>query len=98
LRYLLLLAALMTPRVPPLLVLNEPETSLHPDLLPALGRLIGAAAARTQVIVVTHAGRLVAALASQPDCLALTLRKALGETRIEGIDTLEMPRWQWPSR
>ena len=98
LRYLLLLAALMTPRVPPLLVLNEPETSLHPDLLPALGRLIGAAAARTQVIVVTHAARLVAALASQPDCLALTLRKALGETRIEGIDALEMPRWQWPSR
>jgi len=48
--------------------------------------------------VVTHAARLVAALTSQPDCLALTLRKALGETRIEGIDTLEMPRWQWPSR
>ena len=98
LRYLLLLAALMTPRVPPLLVLNEPETSLHPDLLPALGRLIGAAARCTQVVVVTHAARLVAALASQPDCLALTLCKSLGETRIEGIDTLEMPRWQWPSR
>jgi predicted ATPase len=98
LRYLLLLAALMTPRVPPLLVLNEPETSLHPDLLPALGRLIGAAAGRTQVVVVTHAARLVAALASQPDCLALTLRKALGETRIEGIDTLDKPIWQWPSR
>ncbi len=98
LRYLLLLAALMTPRVPPLLVLNEPETSLHPDLLPALGRLIGAAASRTQVVVVTHAARLVAALASQPDCLALTLRKALGETRIDGIDTLDKPRWQWPSR
>jgi len=98
LRYLLLLAALMTPRVPPLLVLNEPETSLHPDLLPALGRLIGSAASRTQVVVVTHAARLVASLASQPDCLALMLRKSLGETRIEGIDRLEKPRWQWPSR
>ena len=30
LRYLLLVAALLTPRPPPLLVLNEPETSLHP--------------------------------------------------------------------
>jgi len=98
LRYLLLLAALMTPRVPPLLVLNEPETSLHPDLLPALGRLIGSAASRTQLVVVTHAARLVASLASQSDCLALTLRKSLGETRIEGIDKLEKPRWQWPSR
>jgi predicted ATPase len=98
LRYLLLVAALMTPRAPPLLVLNEPETSLHPDLLPALGRMIGTAARHTQVVVVTHAARLVAALATQPDCLALSLQKALGETRIEGLNALEQPRWQWPSR
>ena len=98
LRYLLLMAALLTPRAPPLLVLNEPETSLHPDLLPALGRMIGAAARHTQVVVVTHAARLVATLASQPDCLALTLHKVLGETRIEGFNPLELPRWQWPSR
>ena len=37
LRYLLLVAALLSPRPPGLLVLNEPETSLHRDLLPALG-------------------------------------------------------------
>lgn len=43
LRYLLWIAALLTPRPPALLVLNEPETSLHPDLLPALGRQIGRA-------------------------------------------------------
>jgi predicted ATPase len=35
LRYLLWTAALLTPRPPELMVLNEPETSLHPDLLPA---------------------------------------------------------------
>ena len=44
LRYLLWRAALLTPRPPELMVLNEPETSLHPDLLPALARLILAAA------------------------------------------------------
>ena len=44
LRYLLWVAALLTPRPPGLLVLNEPETSLHPDLLPALARLIAHAA------------------------------------------------------
>ncbi|MDP1068932.1 AAA family ATPase, partial [Klebsiella pneumoniae] len=31
LRYLLLIAALLTPRPPTMMVLNEPETSLHPD-------------------------------------------------------------------
>lgn len=51
LRYLLWIAALLTPRPPKLMVLNEPETSLHPDLLPALARLIGVAAKQTQVWV-----------------------------------------------
>ncbi|MGV4398164.1 AAA family ATPase, partial [Pandoraea pneumonica] len=35
LRFLLLSAALLTPRPPELMVLNEPEASLHPDLMPA---------------------------------------------------------------
>jgi predicted ATPase len=43
LRYLLLVAALMTPVPPPLVVLNEPETSLRPDLIAPLGRLIAKA-------------------------------------------------------
>jgi predicted ATPase len=66
LRYLLWIAALLTPRPPGLLVLNEPETSLHPDLLPALGRLIANAAERSQVLVVTHAAKLIKALEQQP--------------------------------
>jgi predicted ATPase len=40
LRYLLLVTALLSPRPPELMVLNEPEASLHPELLPALARLI----------------------------------------------------------
>ena len=62
LRYLLLVAALLTVDPPPLLVLNEPETSLHPDLLPPLARLIRSAADRSQVMVVSHSERLVAEL------------------------------------
>jgi predicted ATPase len=62
LRYLLWTAALLTPRPPTLLVLNEPETSLHPDLLRPLAGLILATSIRTQIIVVTHARALVSAL------------------------------------
>ena len=96
LRYLLWVAALLTPRPPQLLVLNEPETSLHPDLLPALGRLVVQAARRSQVIAVSHAAGLIDALQSEPDCHAIVLRKAFGDTTIEG--TLEPPRWEWPAR
>ncbi len=98
LRYLLWIAALLSPRPPGLLVLNEPETSLHPDLLPALARLIGGAAQRSQVLVVSHARRLIAALEEQPGCHSLMLEKELGETRILGVAPLELPAWQWPTR
>ncbi|RYG14711.1 MAG: ATP-binding protein [Burkholderiales bacterium] len=100
LRYLLLVAALLTPRPPPLLVLNEPESSLHPDLLPALGRLIAQASGQSQLIVVTHSSRLLAALeaAADADYLALVLEKRLGETHAAGFADDDRPAWRWPSR
>ncbi len=98
LRYLLWIAALLTPRPPALMVMNEPETSLHPDLLPALARLISKAAERTQVIVVTHAARLVSALQQQPQCNSILLTKSFGETTIDGANRFNTPKWQWPAR
>ena len=97
LRYLLLVAALLSPRPPSLMVLNEPETSLHADLLPASARLISRASGHTQIVVVTHAQELVEALTetgAQPLCLV----KDFGATTLEGIDPLEQPPWNWGSR
>ena len=76
LRYLLWIAALMTARPPALMILNEPETSLHPDLLAALARLIAQAAKNTQIIVVTHSAKLIAALSDQPACHSITHEKS----------------------
>ncbi|MGA7779810.1 MAG: AAA family ATPase [Paraburkholderia sp.] len=98
LRYLLLVAALLTPRPPALLVLNEPETSLHPDLLPALARLIARASGHSQVLVVSHAARLIAALEREGDSQSIVLEKELGATRIVDADALDLPAWKWPSR
>ena len=95
LRYLLLVAALLSPRPPELMVLNEPESSLHPDLLAPLARLIARASAHSQIVVVSHAAGLVAALAEQPDCATLHLTKQLGETVATDVDA---PAWNWPSR
>ncbi|MCG8670886.1 MAG: AAA family ATPase [Pseudomonadales bacterium] len=98
LRYLLLVAALLTPRPPLLMVLNEPETSLHPDLLPALGRLIQRASENTQVWVVSHASRLIAALNEHPDCNGVSLEKVLGQTEIPNQGILDEPAWHWPDK
>lgn len=98
LRYLLWIAALLTPRPPSLMILNEPETSLHPDLLPALARLIEKASKRSQIWVVSHASRMIAALKEAKDCNAVTLTKEFGETAIEGQGMLDAPPWKWPER
>ena len=98
LRYLLWIAALHTPRPPSLMVLNEPETSLHPDLLPALARLIGRAAQKSQLWVISHASRLIAALEEQPSCNLIALEKELSQTRVAGQRELDEPPWHWPER
>ncbi|MNN31241.1 hypothetical protein D3C81_1449210 [compost metagenome] len=79
-----------------MMVLNEPETSLHPDLLPALARLIVRASQQCQVWVVSHASRLIAALEEAPGCNSIMLEKYLGQTRIVGQGMLDEPAWHWP--
>ena len=98
LRYLLWTAALLTPRPPQLMVLNEPETSLHPDLMPALARLILSAATQTQIIVVSHSPKLIEALIESPVCSQLHLQKSFGETGLKGQTLFNKPKWEWPTR
>ena len=94
----MLAAALLSPRPPALMVLNEPETSLHPDLLAPLGRLIAKASTRSQVIVVSHARALVSALEAAETCRTVTLEKELGETLVTSADRFATPSWTWPTR
>lgn len=96
LRFLLLAAALLSPRPPELFVLNEPETSLHPELLEPLARMINAAAQRTQIVLVTHSGALAEGLGDEVSRVELV--KDLGETRVAGQGLLSGPSWSWPKR
>jgi predicted ATPase len=94
LRYLLLAAALMTPCPPPLVVLNEPETSLHPDLIAPLGRLIAKMSQQSQLIVVTHAAALVELLRDAGGAVYELVKEA-GETVVTDVAA---QTWTWPSR
>jgi predicted ATPase len=80
------------------MVLNEPETSLHPDLLPALARLIALAAERTQIVVVSHSLSLIESLEKNQRCRRLHLEKSFGETMLAGQSKFNTPKWEWPSR
>jgi len=94
LRFILLATALLTPRPPEVMVLNEPETSLHPDLIPPLARLIARASRAGQIVTVSHSSALAQALVAE-GALAHELCKTTGET-VVALD--DPPAWRWLRR
>jgi predicted ATPase len=97
LRYVMLCAALLAPSKPEILILNEPESSLHPTLLDPLARLLTTAARTCQIVVVSHSERLVTSLADDSDTRTYRLEKDCGETFLHS-DEDHYYRWVWPSR
>ena len=88
LQFLALMGALLSYRLPPLIALNEPESSLHPELLPALARVIAKAAERTQVWVVTHSTILSDAIAAETGILPRQVIRKDGGTWLEGLSQI----------
>jgi len=82
LRYLCLLAALMSPRPPKLLALNEPETSLHPDLLDGLAKMIVRASKYSQMWITTHSIQLAELIEQYSREPSIRLELVNGETRV----------------
>ena len=90
LRFLWLATALLSPNPPPIILIDEPEVSLHPELLKLLAGLMQDAATRGQLIVATHAAELVRWL--QPGEIVV-LDNVEGETRCIRADTLDLGEW-----
>lgn len=83
LKYLCLVAALLSERPPALIAINEPESSLHPDLLIPLSRLIIEASERSQIWVTTHSQTLARAIRDASGVCPVELRLENGETFID---------------
>jgi len=85
LRFLCLCAALLSPRPPSLLALNEPETSLHPDLIDPLARLIVVASKQTQLWITTHSRTLAERIEEHSGVPRVRLEMRNGETAVGSI-------------
>jgi predicted ATPase len=59
LRFLWLVTLLQSPGLPEVTLIDEPEVSLHPEMLRLLADLMREASSRTQLIVATHSDRFV---------------------------------------
>lgn len=88
LQFLALAGALLSYRLPPFIALNEPETSLHPSLLPILARMIVKAAERSQIWVVTHDRELANAIAEGSGVLPREVVRGDDGTWLEGLGSL----------
>ena len=88
LQFLALAGALMSYRLPPFIALNEPETSLHPSLLPMLARMIVKAAERSQIWVVTHDRDLANAITEHSGVLPREVVRDDNGTWLEGLGQL----------
>ena len=82
LRFLCLCAALLSPRPPSLLALNEPETSLHPDLIDALARLVVRTSKDTQLWITTHSTALAERIQKHSGLPPVSLSIVGGETQV----------------
>jgi len=84
LHYLALAAAMLSPRPPALLAINEPETSLHSELYPAVAELMARASESSQFWVTTHSESLSQLMEQKTKMKSIRLSKIDGETRIDG--------------
>ncbi|MCX6641220.1 MAG: AAA family ATPase [bacterium] len=92
LKYLSLLAILCHPEPPPLICIEEPETGLHPDILPIVADLLIEASHRTQLIVTTHSDILVDALTKVPEAVMIC-EKHEGSTTMKRLSSCDLKEW-----
>lgn len=86
LRFLWLITLLYSPGLTEVTLLDEPEVSLHPELLSVLADCLRDASNRTQLIVATHADRLVRFLRPE-EVVTFDLEDSVSTvTRAENLD------------
>ena len=91
-RWLALLAILLDPDPPPLVVVEEPELGLHPDMIRELGKLLVDASERMQLIVTTHSTQLVEEFTDNPEAV-IVCEKENGTSRFKRLDTGKLSSW-----
>ena len=87
LRFLWLATLLQSPGLTAMTMIDEPEVSLHPELLSLLADLLREASERTQLVVATHADRLIRFL-KPSEVLAMDVSED-GATTVTRAEDLE---------
>lgn len=90
-RFMAILAQLLSPTPPPLICMEEPELGLHPDAIALLAGLLQEASTRTQLIVTTHSDALVSALTEVADSILVCEYR--GGTVLKRVESEKLRFW-----
>lgn len=92
LRFLFLLAVLANPSPPPLIAIDEPETGLHPSMLPIVAEYAREAANRAQVVLTTHSPEFLDAFGDDvPTTTVVDWRD--GQTNLRVVSRDDLAYW-----
>lgn len=92
-RFLLLLAVLANPGPDSLVAIDEPETGLHPGMLPVVAELARQASLRCQVIFTTHSPQFLEGFRDQAPTTTIAQWRE-GETTLTTLDPGELAKWR----
>lgn len=92
LHFLFLLAVLANPSPPPVIAIDEPETGLHPSMLPIVAEYAVDAASRSQIILTTHSTQLLDAFTETRPVTTVSSWEN-GETVLRILDGGELDYW-----
>lgn len=90
LRFLCLATALLQPKPPSTILIDEPELGLHPFALDLLGQLIREASTRTQIIVSTQSPTLLSGFDPKD---VIVVDRTDGASRFERLDAAALAGW-----
>lgn len=91
LRFLWLTSLLACEKLPMVTMIDEPEVSMHPELLNLLADLMRETSQRTQLVVATHSDRLIRFL--KPEEVLVMDRDDNGFTTARWADSLNLDEW-----
>lgn len=92
LRFLFLLTVLASPEPATLLAIDEPETGLHPSMLPVLAEYATDAARRIQIVLTSHSSEFLDGFSRSEPRVAL-LHWQEGQTALFPLDPTALGRW-----
>ncbi len=92
LRFLFLLTVLASPNLAPVIAIDEPETGLHPSMLPIVAEYAVDASQRAQVILATHSPQFLNAFCDTVPATTVTSWSE-GETQLRTLDGDALKEW-----